>query len=147
MDPDSELLTIGEVSRLTGRAASAIRYYEAIGLIPAPIRLRGRRHYPPTVVRTLGVIGTAQRAGLTLEEVRVLLEATPDDANAIRRLRAVAERKLPELQSLIERVEVVRRWLQHAASCTCPTLEDCPLFDDPSRLPEPTPALTRMSQA
>lgn len=39
----TELLTIGEVSRRTGKAASAIRYYEEIGLVPALIRVTGRR--------------------------------------------------------------------------------------------------------
>ncbi|HZD68080.1 MAG TPA: MerR family transcriptional regulator [Actinomycetes bacterium] len=147
MDSSSELLTIGEVSRLTGRATSAIRYYEAIGLIPEAVRVNGRRQYPRAVIRTLAVIDTAQRAGLTLDEVRLLLEAAYDDAATIERLRAVAERKLPELQALIERVEVVRRWLEYAAGCTCPTLDDCPLFDEPSRLPERTPALRQVSEA
>ncbi|HEY5986465.1 MAG TPA: MerR family DNA-binding protein, partial [Streptosporangiaceae bacterium] len=99
------------------------------------------------VIRTLAVIDTAQRAGLTLEEVRLLLEAAPDDAATVGRLRAVAERKLPELQALSERIEVVRRWLEHAAGCACPTLDDCPLFDEPRRLPERTPALGQSAEA
>lgn len=135
MSSSAKPLTIGEVAQATGRAASSIRYYERIGLIPAPARSGGRRQYPAAVLRTLAVIDTAQRAGLTLDEIRLLLAASPDDAAAIERLRQVAMRKLPELRALIERAELVRDWLEAAADCTCPSLDDCPLFDDPARLP------------
>jgi DNA-binding transcriptional MerR regulator len=135
-DRSPEFLTIGEVARRAGRATSSIRYYEEIGLIPKPVRVSGQRRYRPEIVRTLAVIGTAQRAGLNLDEIRLLLEASVDNAAATERLRGVAERKLPELETLIERAELVRRWLEDAACCTCPTLDDCPLFDEPSRLPE-----------
>jgi MerR family transcriptional regulator, redox-sensitive transcriptional activator SoxR len=136
----SELLSIGEVARQSGKAASAIRYYEEIGLLPEPVRASGRRRYPPEVVRTLAVIETAQRAGLTLDEIRLLLQASPGDGAATDRLHEVAERKLPELTGLIERAELVRNWLEDAARCVCPTLDDCPLFD-PARLPETEHAL------
>ena len=136
----SDLITIGEVARASGKAPSAIRYYEDIGVLPAPERVAGRRRYERDVVRTLAVIETAQRAGLTLDEIRLLLEAAGDDGAATDRLREVAERKLPELAALIERAEVVRGWLEDAARCVCPTLDDCPLFD-PARLPGPKHAL------
>jgi len=135
MNSPSELLTIGEVSRLAGKAASSVRYYERIGLIAAPVRIGGRRRYPPAALRTLAVIDTAQRAGLTLEEIRSLLTASPGDMVATERLRQIAVRKLPEVRALIERAELVRGWLEAAAGCTCPSLDDCPLFDEPSRLP------------
>jgi MerR family transcriptional regulator, redox-sensitive transcriptional activator SoxR len=130
-----DLLSIGEVVRNSGKAASAIRYYEEIGLLPEPLRVSGRRRYPREVMRTLAVIETAQRAGLALDEIRLLLRASADDRMATDRLRDVAERKLPELEALIERIELVRRWLEDAARCACPTLDDCPLFE-PSKLPE-----------
>jgi hypothetical protein len=81
------------------------------------------------------VIETAQRAGLTLDDVRLLLQASADDQVATDRLREVAERKLPELVALAERIELVRGWFEDAARCVCPTLDDCPLFE-PSRLPD-----------
>jgi MerR family redox-sensitive transcriptional activator SoxR len=132
----SESLPIGEVARLSGKAPSSIRYYEEIGLLEAPERISGRRRYPPSVVRTLAVIETAQKAGLSLDEIRLLLEASSSDHAATERLRQVAEQKLPVLREAIERAEIVRRWLEDAARCHCPTLDDCPLFDDPLRLPE-----------
>ena len=128
---------IGDVVRLTGKAASTIRYYEEIGLITPPERISGRRRYRTEIVRELAVIETARRAGMSLEEIRLLLRASHDDPRSTERLREVAERKLPELSEAIARAEIVRRWLEDAALCHCPTLDDCPLFDEPTQLPEP----------
>jgi MerR family redox-sensitive transcriptional activator SoxR len=122
-------LTIGELARRTARRPSSIRYYEEIGLLPEPARVGGRRRYPEETVRTLTVVDTAQRAGLTLEEIRVLLTAAADDGDATEELRRVAERKLPELEATIERAVLVRRWLEAAARCECPSLDDCCLFE------------------
>jgi len=90
-------------------------------------------------VRTLAVIETGQRAGLTLDEIRALLSASPGDQAAVERLREVADRKLPEVTALIERSQIVRGWLESAARCECPSLDECPLFDDPALLPERSP--------
>jgi MerR family redox-sensitive transcriptional activator SoxR len=131
----SELLLIGDVARASGKAPSAIRYYESIGLLPEPVRVSGRRRYPGEVVRSLAVIDTAQRAGFALDDIRLLLQASADDADAVEQLRQVAERRLPGLREAIARAELVREWLEQAADCCCPTLETCPLFEQPSALP------------
>jgi MerR family redox-sensitive transcriptional activator SoxR len=128
-------MSIGAVAAQAGRRPSSIRYYEQIGLLPRPDRVSGRRVYGQTV-RTLAVIETGQRAGLTLDEIRDLLSASDGDQAAIERLREVAVRKLPEVRELIERTEIVRDWLEAATRCECPTLDECPLFDDPARLPQ-----------
>ena len=122
---------------MSGKAASAIRYYESIGLLPEPLRVSGRRRYPAAVVRSLAVIDTAQRAGLNLDDIRLLLRTSADDPEGVELLRAVAERRLPALREAIARAELVQEWLEQAADCCCPTLEACPLFDRPSPLPEP----------
>ena len=131
-EPDGfPLLAIGELAGRTGKRPSSIRYYEQIGLLPPPVRIYGQRRYDPSTARTLAVIDTAQRAGLTLDEIKTLLSASPDDSSAVNRLRDVAARKLPEITALIERTELVRSWLESAARCECPDLNQCPLFDDP----------------
>jgi len=129
------LLAIGELAGLTGKRPSAIRYYEQVGLLPLPARVDGKRRYDHGTVRTLAVIETGQRAGLTLDEIKTLLSASPDDHEATDRLREVANRKLPELIALIERSELVRGWLECAARCECPDLDQCPLFEDPPLKP------------
>jgi MerR family redox-sensitive transcriptional activator SoxR len=131
----NELLLIGDVARASGKAPSAIRYYESIRLLPEPVRVSGRRRYPGEVVRSLAVIDTAQRAGFALDDIRLLLQASADDADAVEQLRQVAERRLPGLREAIARAELVREWLEQAADCCCPTLETCPLFEQPSALP------------
>ncbi len=93
------MLGIGELAQLTGKRPSAIRYYEQIGLLPQPARMDGRRRYHHSIVRTLAVIDTGQRAGLALEEIKTLLAASPDDGEAISRLREVAVRKLPQISA------------------------------------------------
>ncbi len=136
-------LTIGAVAKRSGKSASAIRYYEQIGLLPEPARAAGRRRYDQATVRTLAVIETAQRAGLALDEIKVLLSASPGDPAAVERLREVASRKLPEITALIERTELVRDWLECAARCECPDLDQCPLFDEPALPPAPAKTLAR----
>jgi len=130
-----DLLTIGELAARTARRPSSIRYYEEIGLLPEPVRISGRRHYPEEAVRTLTVIDTAQRAGLSLDEIKALLGSQADDSAAIDELRRVAELKLPQLDAMIERAVVVRRWLDAAARCECPSLDECCLFEPTADLP------------
>lgn len=128
LSQDDTTLSIGELAVRAGISTSAIRYYESIQLLAAPERVAGRRRYEPEAARTLAVIAAGQHAGLSLAEIRTLLEASAGDEPASDRLRAIAERKLPEIEALIDRAQAVRRWLTAATDCRCPTLEDCPLF-------------------
>jgi MerR family transcriptional regulator, redox-sensitive transcriptional activator SoxR len=128
MIDDVAVLTIGEVAREAGMRASRIRYYESVGVLPAPERVSGMRRYPPEVVRRLGIIDVAQRVGLTLDEIRELLSTGHGTAD--QQLRRLAERKLPEIEELIHRANAVRRWLEMTSACDCRTLDVCSLFDD-----------------
>lgn len=121
-------LPIGEIARRSGFRASAIRYYESIGLMPAPERVGGRRRYEESALQRLAVIAAGQHAGLSLDEIRQLCRAD-EQGKVSRRLQQLARRKLPEIEALIARALAVRGWLQEAADCTCPSLEECPLFD------------------
>jgi MerR family redox-sensitive transcriptional activator SoxR len=132
---DERTLSIGEVARRAGVATSAIRYYERTGLLPRAERVGGRRTYAPDAVRRLGVVAIAQQAGFTLAEVRELLDGTDAGAPAGDTLRALAERKLPEVEALIARAEAMRAWLELARECGCPSLDVCALFDERSTAP------------
>jgi MerR family transcriptional regulator, redox-sensitive transcriptional activator SoxR len=121
-------MRIGEAARRAGVRVSLIRYYEEIGLLPEPERVSGQRRYDDTVLRRLAVIDVAQRAGLTLDEIRDLLEHGNDPMSA--RLRELAERRLPEIDALIDRAQRVRTWLQTATTCACESIDECALFDD-----------------
>src|SRR5690348_6501432 len=74
-----EELTISGVAKRAGIRASAIRYYESIQLLPAPQRRAGRRHYSPDVLRRISFIQAAQAAGLTIAEIKTLINELDDD--------------------------------------------------------------------
>jgi MerR family redox-sensitive transcriptional activator SoxR len=120
-------LPIGELARLSGRPASSIRYYEQIGLLPEPIRVSGQRRYPDHYVRMLAVIDTAQRAGLSLDEIKILL-AAGGGKGANEDLRSIATRRLTQVTAEIERAILTRNWLEKASRCECPDLDECALF-------------------
>ncbi len=121
-------LTIGQVATKAGINVSAIRYYERHGLMAEPERVSGQRRYTDAAIQRLGIIDAAKQAGFSLDEVRVLLDATDRGAPAHEQLQALAARKLPEVDALIERGEAMRRWLTAATACGCDTLSACALF-------------------
>jgi MerR family redox-sensitive transcriptional activator SoxR len=127
--PD-ELLTIGELARRAGRRTSSIRYYEGIGLLPEAVRVGGQRRYPPGTAGTLKAIAAAQRAGLSLQEIKAVFGAAPQEQGGIEEFRRVAAAKLPQATAAIERATAAREWLEHAAACECLSLEECPLFEE-----------------
>jgi DNA-binding transcriptional MerR regulator len=128
---DDTPLTIGQVARAAGINASAIRYYERSGLLPAAERSGGKRRYSGDVVRRLEVIDIAKQAGFSLDEIRLLLDASDAGEPSHAQLRALAEHKLPEVEALIARAEAMREWLMRARECTCSSLELCALFARP----------------
>lgn len=128
----SSPLPIGEVAARAGLRTSAVRYYERIGLLPPAERVGGKRRYDESVLERLAIVAAAQRAGLSLAETGELLRGADAGIPAGPQLQDLARRKLPEVEALIARAEAVRGWLQAAAECRCPTLDDCPLFDPTS---------------
>ncbi len=123
-------LSIGEVARGANVNVSAIRFYERNGLLREAERVGGKRRFEPDVVRRLGVIDVAKRAGFSLDEVRTLLDSIDRGAPAHEELQALAGRKLPEMDALIERARAMRDWLAVASVCGCESLEECGLFVD-----------------
>jgi MerR family redox-sensitive transcriptional activator SoxR len=122
-------LSIGDVAAMAGVTASAIRYYERNGLLPEAERCGGQRRFEVGTVRRLGIIDVAKRAGFTLEEVRILLTSADEGAPAHEQLRALASRKLPEVEASIAAAERMRAWLTLAGDCRCESLESCGLFE------------------
>lgn len=123
-----EVLTIGEVAQRVGLNTSAIRYYEAIGVLPEPERQTGQRRYTTDTVRRLEVVDVAKRAGFTLDEARILLATRDDGTPAHEQIRELAQRKLPDIDALIERAQAMRTWLSTATGCNCKSLDICALF-------------------
>lgn len=129
-------LTIGEVAERARVSVSAIRFYERGGLLPAAERIGGQRRFAADTVRRLGVIDVAKQAGFSLEEIGELLSSIDQGAPAHAQLQALASRKLPEIEALIERAEAMRDWLTIAGDCGCESLESCGLFADGAGVPD-----------
>jgi len=112
------------VARSTGLAASAIRYYEECGLVAPIERTGGKRRFGPDAVSRLRVIMEVQRAGFSLDEIRLLLGPRGADAE----LRAaLVQKKLAEVRRDIRRLRSVERALEAALECGCDSLEHCRL--------------------
>ena len=126
-------MRIGEVAARAGVRVSLIRYYDRIGLLPPAERVSGQRRYDESALRRLAVIDVAQRAGLSLQEIKELLDHGNDPMSD--RLRVLAERRLPEIDALIDRAQRVRSWLESATGCDCRSIDECALFDDATVLP------------
>jgi DNA-binding transcriptional MerR regulator len=121
-------IPIGEVAERAGMSASRIRFYEARGLLPEPVRVAGKRRYGDEVFRRLAIIDAAQRVGFTLEEIRDLLGSRDEPAHE--RLRQLALLKLPELDDLIAPATSVRRVLKICSRCDCESIDVCRMFDE-----------------
>jgi MerR family redox-sensitive transcriptional activator SoxR len=130
-------MSIGEIAARAGVNTSHIRYYERVGVLPAPERASGRRRYREDVLHRLAIIDVAQRAGFTLDEIRELIGPSNTSARAGERIRALAAQKLPDIERLIARAHAVKTWLGVATTCDCETVDVCELFTDPALAPPP----------
>ncbi len=119
-----KLLDIAEVSRQSGMAASALRFYEERGLIHSVGRRGLKRLFEPKVLEQLGLIALGRAAGFTLEEITSML--APAGKLKIRRDRLAA--KADELDADIRYLIAMRNGLRHAAKCSAPSHMEGPTF-------------------
>jgi MerR family redox-sensitive transcriptional activator SoxR len=118
-------LMIGELARQAGVATSALRYYEKAGLLPSPARASNRRQYDPAVLGRIRIILLARDAGFSISETRTFLSGFPVGTRPALRWRAMAKRKIAELDELTTRLSQMRSILNASFNCECRRLEDC----------------------
>ena len=122
----AELLTIGEVSRRSGVASSALRFYEEKGLITSERAGSGHRRFPRSVLRRIAFIVFAQKVGLTLEEIREELEKLPPDRAPTRRdWSRLSSKWTSRIDERIAELERLRSGLTECIGCGCLSLERC----------------------
>ncbi len=130
----STLLTIGEVSRRSGVASSALRFYEERGLITSERAGSGHRRFPRTVLRRIAFVVFAQRVGLTLDEIGVELSKLPPDRAPTRRdwsrLSSTWTARIDQRIAELERLKV---GLTECIGCGCLSLERCQLANPGDR--------------
>ena len=118
--------TISEVARQIGLQPSAIRYYERIGLLPPAQRISGQRRYDSTALYRLAIVQRARQLGFTLEEIRQLFFGFRNVTRASERWQKLSQRKLAELDVLMDAIRKVQRLLKKMMQdCRCDTLDQC----------------------
>jgi MerR family transcriptional regulator, redox-sensitive transcriptional activator SoxR len=118
-------MTISQVAQEIGVNTSAIRYYERIGLLPQPERVSGRRRYDPAILQRLVIIQTAQQAGFSLAELRILFDDILENAAPNIQWHNLIQRKLKELNALLHNVQSMKNMLEEIMDCEDPTLAEC----------------------
>src|SRR5215831_12491462 len=112
----SKEMSIGEVARQAGIRPSAIRYYESMGVLPPARLVSTKRRYTADIFPRLAIIKIAQRAGFTVEEMRLVLNSQQGDANLSGGWRALAQKKLSEIETRMQQLATMRSILQEALS-------------------------------
>ncbi len=122
-------MRIGEVEARTDTPASTIRYYERVGVLPAAERVNGQRVYDERVLENLEAVAIGQRLGFSLDEIKALLGEFREGGSPSQECRALARRKLGELEALIENAHRMQAILEHGVTCSCSSLQGCYVSD------------------
>jgi MerR family redox-sensitive transcriptional activator SoxR len=129
-----ELLSIGEVAERTGVAVSALRFYEAQGLIASTRSAGGQRRFHREVLRRIAFIRIAQQIGLALDEVADALASLPDERTpTVADWARVSRTWRAQLDARIRMLELVRDDLTSCIGCGCLSLHTCRLYNPDDR--------------
>jgi MerR family redox-sensitive transcriptional activator SoxR len=129
-----ELLTIGDVSRRSGVASSALRFYEERGLITSERAGSGHRRYPRPVLRRIAFIVFAQRIGLSLEEIGgELAKLPPDRAPTSRDWARLSSGWTARIDQRIAELQRLKAGLTECIGCGCLSLDRCRLANPGDR--------------
>jgi MerR family redox-sensitive transcriptional activator SoxR len=131
----SEQLTVGELSRRSGMAASALRFYEREGLISASRSTGGQRRYDRAVLRRLAFIRAARNVGLSLDEVREALDRLPAARTPTKAdWTAISRRWSQRLNEQIQALTALRDGLDSCIGCGCLSLARCRISNPDDRV-------------
>jgi MerR family redox-sensitive transcriptional activator SoxR len=118
-------MKIGELSTRAGLNASAIRYYEKLGLLAPPQRTGGQRRYPSDALHRVLLIRFASDMGFTLPQIKLFLNGLRDNAPVGPRWKKLAHRKIQEIDANLARSRRLKSLLQHLLHCRCASLQIC----------------------
>jgi MerR family transcriptional regulator, mercuric resistance operon regulatory protein len=130
-DARTEGFTIGKLSDLTSVNIDTIRYYEKIGMLPAPPRTEsGRRIYGPAESCILAFIRRSRELGFSLNEVRALLRLRAPEKASCREVREIAAHHLEDIRAKLNDLKKLERLLARTvARCSGKAAPDCPVLD------------------
>lgn len=135
-----DLLTISDVARRSGVAATTLRFYEDVGLITSQRTAGNQRRYPRDVLRRVSFIRAAQEVGLHLREINDSLTTLPADRAPTKdEWEAFAQRWRPRLDHQIATLVGIRDRLAGCIGCGCQSLDDCQVFNPDDKAAEQGP--------
>jgi MerR family transcriptional regulator, redox-sensitive transcriptional activator SoxR len=135
-----DYLTVGEVAERSGVAISTLHFYESKGLISSVRNAGNQRRFPRAELRRIAVIKVAQRAGISLAEIRDALDTLPNDrALSAKDWSRLSKRWKSELEARIARLEALRDQLGDCIGCGCLSLDTCPLRNPMDELADEGP--------
>lgn len=118
-------LSIGQLAVLADMNASALRYYESVGLLPNAERVNGQRRYSGDVLDRIRFIKIAQQTGFTIQEIAGLVEGFDSGAAPSARWRNMAEAKREQLEERKRQIDAMLRILDKGLGCSCLTWSEC----------------------
>ncbi|WP_312960345.1 redox-sensitive transcriptional activator SoxR [Stutzerimonas nitrititolerans] len=122
------LLPIGEITKRSGVAASALRYYESLGLISSSRQGTTRRYFPRSTLRRVAFILFAQKIGYSLEEIGQQLARLPTDKLPTNRdWQALSRGWKQQVARRIKELQRLDMDLDHCIGCGCLSLQRCKL--------------------
>ncbi|QOL81092.1 redox-sensitive transcriptional activator SoxR [Pseudooceanicola spongiae] len=121
-------LTVGEMAKRSGVAVSTLHFYETKGLLRARRTAGNQRRYPRDMLRLVAIIRIAQRAGVSLAEIKETLSSLPEDrAPTAQEWRRFSAGWKDQLQERITALTQLRDDLQGCIGCGCLSMKVCPL--------------------
>jgi MerR family redox-sensitive transcriptional activator SoxR len=130
----TDLVTISEISRRSGVAASALRFYEERGLISSERAGSGHRRYPRAVLRRIAFIVFAQRIGLSLDEIATELAKLPQDrAPTGKDWSRLSSTWTARIDERIAELQRLKAGLTQCIGCGCLSLQKCQLANPNDR--------------
>ena len=127
-------LTIGDLARRTGLSVSAIRFYEAKGLIHPDRNAGGQRRFAGADIRRLSFVMIAQQLGLSITDIREALTALPNERTPTKRDWTRLSRSIRQrLDEQIAMMERLRDKLDGCIGCGCLSLKSCALYNPEDR--------------
>lgn len=123
-------LTIGQLAERAGVATSAIRFYESRGLIRSERSAGNQRRYPKSELRRVAFVRSAQRVGLSLDEIGEALATLPQNRTPTKAdWHRLSRAWRPRLDEQIRRIELLRARLDGCIGCGCLSLKSCQLLN------------------
>ncbi|ELK39579.1 MerR family transcriptional regulator [Brevibacillus agri] len=118
-------LSIGQLAARAGVNASTLRYYESVGLLPAPERQNGQRRYDEQLLERISFIKIAQQTGFSIQEIAILLEGFETSGPLSERWEQMAKQKRSQLEERKKQLDWMIQILDSGLSCKCLTWLEC----------------------